>query len=242
VSRLSSTPWGIGVRVVPDSITIPATVGLGMLGASTVRADSAPCGYVGIPAIAGAILGRAIQFARVERLAAAGARIGAAGVAYLRAWRPGPELCAALLAHLGLSDDGQAAIPHQVGMLTVKGLFGYAVADIAECDQVVQAVGLLVGLEQVKRFLVVDREIVNRTAMLAGVAVSLKRLFSLTVPVCAAIVKVSTLPAWAFWSSKAPFAPSRVAIPRAKAMCPVDVVRFSLELSPALVTHQSNHT
>ena len=183
--------------------------------------DQSACGagvslvglYGSKEAITRAILGRAVQLARIERLATMGASVGTAGVTHLRAWRPGPELRSTLAASLGLSDDGQAAIPHRIGVFSVKGLLRYTVADVAERGQVVEMVGLLVGLEQVKRLFVMHREIITRAAMLAGVAVSLKRLFSLVIPIRATRVTMPTLPSVAIGTDKAPFSPFCVALP-----------------------------
>lgn len=171
----------------------------------------------------------------VERLAAMGTSERAAGITNCGTWRPGPELFAALLTGLALPDNGQASISHQIGMRPVECLFGYAVANVAEGDQIVQAIGLLVGLEQVKRLFVVYREIVNRATMLAGMTVSLKRLFSLFVPVCAAIVDMPALPDWAISTHKAPFAPFRVARPIAKVTL-FDLARLQLKRLSTLGT------
>jgi len=171
----------------------------------------------------------------IERLATMGTSERAAGITNCSTWRPGPKLFAALLASLTLSDNGQASITHQVRMCPIKSLFGYAVAHIAEGDQIVQAIGLLVGLEQMERLFVVYREIVNRSAMLAGVPISLNGFFSLFVPVCAAIVDMPTLPNRAICAHKAPFAPFRVTGPIAKVAL-FDLARLQLKRLSTLGT------
>jgi len=120
-------------------------------------------------------------------------------------------------------------------MFTVKGLLRYTMTHITERDQVAEAVGLLIGLEQVKRLFVMYREIVTRSAMLASVPVSLKRLFSLVVPICATIVKVPTLPSPTIRANESALAPFGIAFSITEIVIR-DLARLQLERSPALGT------
>lgn len=96
----------------------------------------------------------------------------------------------------GSVDDGQAPIACNAWMLSAKFLFHYAVAYIAQSDQVLQFVGDKIGIEKMERGFMVNSKIRCIFASLAGITITLKGFRSLCVPVCTSTVNVSTLPSW----------------------------------------------
>jgi len=242
MNSLAPTSGSFRVFTVPDCVTAPAPFCLGMFGTPTIRANFAERSDSGMSAFPRAILGGSFYSAYIELFAALGTSKRTAGITNRGSRRPGPELLSTLCAGFALPDNGQTSIPHQIWMLPVKRLLSSAVAYIAQCHKVVKTISLLIGLEQVKRLDVMHREMVNASAMLAGVPVTLKYLFPLVVPVCAAIVNVAALPDWTLRASKAPLAPFCITGIGAERVCPGNVVWFALKLLSALVARQSNHT
>ena len=214
--NLAPTPGGLWMCIVPDRVTVSATVRFGVFRPAAIRATPATCSDSIMPTLPGAILGRTSDPTHIELFAAMDTSECATGITNQGAWGPGQKLLSALLAVNAHSHNRQYLITRLVWMLSAKLLFCYSVADVAQCNQVVQVIGLEVGSKEAKRLFMVSREIVNRAAMLASVIISLKSLFSLCIPILAAIVDTAALPAGTIPACKAALTPFRVARPVTK--------------------------